>query len=40
MVMREVNLKEKDKYRILMHISGIGECIDDLIYRAEIETQT
>ena len=37
----EVSQKEKNKYCILMHICGTEKIgIDDLIYRAEIETQT
>ena len=36
-----VSQKEKNKYRILMHICGIWNIgIDDLIYKAEIETET
>ena len=37
----EVSQKEKNKYCILMHICGIQKnCVDDLIGKAEIETQT
>ena len=41
-IQTEVSQKEKNKYRILMHICGIWKKIgiDDLIYKAEIETQT
>ena len=38
-IQSEVSQKEKNQYRILMHICGITG-IDDLIYKAEIETQT
>ena len=40
-IQSEVSQKEKNKYRILTHIFGIQKNgIDDLICKAEIETQT
>ena len=39
---REVSQKKKDKYHILMHICEIRKKngMEDLIYKAETETQT
>ena len=40
-ILSEVNQTEKDKYRIITHICGIWiNGIDDLICKAEIETET
>ena len=40
-IQSEVSQKEKNKYHIITHICGIQKnCIDDLIFKAEIETQT
>ena len=40
-IQSEVGQKEKNKYHILTHICGIWKhCIDNLICKAEIETQT
>ena len=40
-IQSEVRKKEKNKYHTLMHICGIKKYgIDDLICKAEIETQT
>ena len=40
-IQSEVSQKEKNKYCILMHICGIQkDGIDDLICKAEIETET
>ena len=40
-IQSEVSQKEKNKYHILTHICGIQKNgIDDLICKAEIETQT
>ena len=39
-IQSEVNQKEKNKYRILMHICGIQKNgTDELVCKAEIETQ-
>ena len=39
-IQSEVSQKEKNKYRILMHICGIEKNgTDELICKAEIETQ-
>ena len=39
-IQSEVNQKEKNKYRILMHICGIYKNgTDELVCKAEIETQ-
>ena len=40
-IQSEISQKEKNKYRILTHISGISKNgVYDLICKAEIETQT
>ena len=40
-IQKEANQKEKNKYRILMHICGIQKnSIGDLICKVEIETHT
>ena len=40
-IQSEVSQKDKNKYRILMHICGIQKNgTDDLIYNAEVKTQT
>ena len=40
-IQSEVSQKEKSKYSIQTHISRIQESgMDDLIYKAEVETQT
>ena len=39
-IQSEVSQKEKNKYRMLTHIYGIlKNCTDELVYKAEIETQ-
>ena len=40
-IQSEVNQKEKDKYRVLMHIYGIQKnSTEEVIYRAAMEKQT
>ena len=40
-IQSEVSQKEKDKYRILMHIYGILKIgMEEFIYRAAMEKQT